>query len=184
MSGVRLSTGERPIELLQKLIRFDTSNPPGNEGPCIDFVDGLMREAGLIAERAAKDPGRPNLIARLPGDGRASALLFYGHIDVVPANAAEWRCPPFAGTIADGCVWGRGALDMKGGVAMMLSAFLRAAHEHVVPAGDVVLALVVDEESGGDCGARYLVDERPDLFRGVRYAIGEFGGFPLRIRGR
>ena len=184
MSGVTLSTGERPIELLQELIRFDTSNPPGNEGPCIDFVDGLMREAGLIAERAAKDPGRPNLIARLPGDGRAPALLFYGHIDVVPVNATEWRCPPFAGTIADGCVWGRGALDMKGGVAMMLSAFLRAAHEHVVPAGDVVLALVVDEESGGDCGARYLIDERPDLFRGVRYAVGEFGGFPVRIRGR
>lgn len=184
MCGVALSTGEHPVELLQELIRFDTSNPPGNEGPCIDFIDGAMREAGLTAERAAKDAERPNLIARLPGAGRAPALLLYGHIDVVPADATGWQCPPFAGTIADGCVWGRGALDMKGGVAMMLSAFLRAARDRIVPAGDVVLALVVDEESGGDCGARFLVEEHPDLFRGVRYAIGEFGGFPLRVRGR
>ncbi len=184
MPDATLSSGERPIEILQELLRFDTSNPPGNEGPCVDFVDGLLKSAGVATERVTKEPGRPNLIARLPGDGRAPALLFYGHIDVVPADAAAWRHPPFAGTIAEGCAWGRGALDMKGGVAMMVSAFLRAASAGVVPAGDLLLTLVADEESGGGCGARFLVDERPDLFRGVHYAIGEFGGFPLRIRGR
>jgi len=184
VTQAKLSTGECPVELLQELLRFDTSNPPGSEGPCIDFLDGLLREAGLVTERAEKIPGRPNLIARLPGRGRAPALLFCGHVDVVSAADQTWSVPPFAGAIADGYVWGRGALDMKGGVAMMVSAFLRAANGGVTPAGDLVLALVVDEESGGDCGARFLVDERPDLFRGVRYAIGEFGGFPLRILGR
>jgi acetylornithine deacetylase/succinyl-diaminopimelate desuccinylase-like protein len=180
----RLSTGEHPVELLQELLRFDTSNPPGHEGPCIDFVDGLLKEAGLVTERAEKMPGRPNLIARRPGCGRAPALLFCGHVDVVPVVGQPWSVPPFAGAVSDGYVWGRGALDMKGGVAMMVSAFLRAANDGVAPAGDLVLALVVDEESGGDCGARFLVDERPDLLRGVRYAIGEFGGFPLHILGR
>jgi acetylornithine deacetylase/succinyl-diaminopimelate desuccinylase-like protein len=180
----RLSTGEHPVELLQELLRFDTSNPPGHEGPCIDFVDGLLKEAGLVTERAERMPGRPNLIARRPGCGRAPALLFCGHVDVVPVVGQPWSVPPFAGAVSDGYVWGRGALDMKGGVAMMVSAFLRAANDGVAPAGDLVLALVVDEESGGDCGARFLVDERPDLLRGVRYAIGEFGGFPLHILGR
>jgi len=184
VTQARLSTGERPVELLQELLRFDTTNPPGNERQCIDFLDGLLREAGLVTEQAEKTPGRPNLVARLPGRGRAPALLFYGHVDVVSAAGQAWSVPPFAGAIADGYVWGRGALDMKGGVAMMVSAFLRAANGGVTPAGDLVLALVVDEESGGDCGARFLVDEHPDLFRGVRYAIGEFGGFPLRILGR
>jgi acetylornithine deacetylase/succinyl-diaminopimelate desuccinylase-like protein len=184
VTQARLSTGEHPVELLQELLRFDTSNPPGHEGPCIDFVEGLLREAGLVTERAEKMPGRPNLIARLPGCGRAPALLFCGHVDVVPVAGQTWSVPPFAGAVSDGYVWGRGALDMKGGVAMMVSAFLRAANGGVAPAGDLVLALVVDEESGGDCGARFLVDERPDLLRGVRYAIGEFGGFPLHILGR
>jgi acetylornithine deacetylase/succinyl-diaminopimelate desuccinylase-like protein len=184
VTQARLSTGERPAELLQELLRFDTTNPPGNEGPCIDFVAGLLKEAGLATEQVEKIPGRPNLIARLPGRGQAPALLFYGHVDVVSAAGQTWSVPPFAGAISDGYVWGRGALDMKGGVAMMVSALLRAANGGVTPAGDLVLALVADEESGGDCGARFLVDERPDLFRGVRYAIGEFGGFPLHILGR
>jgi acetylornithine deacetylase/succinyl-diaminopimelate desuccinylase-like protein len=140
MSDATLSSRESPIEILQGLLRFDTSNPPGNEGPCIDFVDGLLQSAGVATERVTKEPGRPNLIARLPGNGRAPALLFYGHIDVVPADTAAWRHPPFAGTIAEGCAWGRGALDMKGGVAMMVSAFLRAASAGVVPAGDLLLA--------------------------------------------
>jgi acetylornithine deacetylase/succinyl-diaminopimelate desuccinylase-like protein len=130
----KLSSGKHPVELLQELLRFDTSNPPGHEGPCIDFVDGLLREAGLVTERAEKMPGRPNLIARLPGRGRAPALLFYGHVDVVPVAGQTWSVPPFAGAISDGYVWGRGALDMKGGVAMMVSAFLRAANDSVAPA--------------------------------------------------
>jgi acetylornithine deacetylase/succinyl-diaminopimelate desuccinylase-like protein len=184
MSGRSRWQTEDPVELLQALLRFDTSNPPGNEGPCIGFLEEILRAAGWETELAVKVPGRPNLVARLPGRGRAPALLFCGHVDVVPAGDTAWTYPPFAGTIAENCVWGRGALDMKGGVAMMVSAAVQASRDGVVPAGDLVLALVADEESGGDCGARFLVDERPDLLRGVRYAISEFGGFPFRIRGR
>lgn len=179
-----LLSGERPVELLQELVRFDTSNPPGNEAPCIDFLEDLLRSGGFQTERAAQDPNRPNLVARLPGAGRSPALLFCGHVDVVPADSASWEHAPFAGEIAEGCVWGRGTLDMKGGVAMMASAALRAARRGVVPDGDLVLAFVADEESGGACGARFLVERRPDLLAGVRYAIGEFGGFPFRARGR
>jgi acetylornithine deacetylase/succinyl-diaminopimelate desuccinylase-like protein len=184
VSRIVASARTSPIELLQALLRFDTSNPPGGEGPCIDYLDGVLSAGGVQTRQIAKEPQRPNLIARLPGAGRSSALLFCGHVDVVPAEPAEWTHPPFAGEIAEGFAWGRGALDMKGGVAMMVSAVLRAAREGVVPDGDIVLALVSDEESGGRCGARFLVEEHPDLLYGVRYAIGEFGGFPLRIRGR
>ena len=113
---------ERPVELLQDLIRFDTSNPPGNEAECIRYVDALLKNAGLETTVLARDPSRPNLVARLTGNGSAPPLLLYGHIDVVPAVNQTWQHPPFAADIADGYVWGRGALDMKGGVAMMLAA--------------------------------------------------------------
>jgi acetylornithine deacetylase/succinyl-diaminopimelate desuccinylase-like protein len=131
----------------------------------------------------ATDPGRPNLVARLPGAGAGPALLLQGHVDVVPAEGT-WSRPPFGGDVAGGYVWGRGALDMKGGVAMMLAAFLRAAGADRPPPGDVVLCVVSDEESGGDAGARFLVDEHAELFDGVRFAIGEFGGFTLHLAGR
>ena len=122
-----------PVELLQRLLRFDTTNPPGKERVCIEWIAGVLRDAGLEPRILAKDPERPNLITRLPGQGLAPPLLLQGHIDVVPAQGS-WSRPPFGGEIADGYVWGRGALDMKGGVAMMLSAFLRAAAGAAVPA--------------------------------------------------
>jgi acetylornithine deacetylase/succinyl-diaminopimelate desuccinylase-like protein len=106
-----------------------------------------------------------------------------GHVDVVPA-AGSWSRPPFAGEMADGYVWGRGALDMKGGVSMMIAAFLQAAEADSRPPGDVVLCLLSDEEAGGDYGARFVVENHADLFDGVRYAIGEFGGFTMEIAGR
>jgi acetylornithine deacetylase/succinyl-diaminopimelate desuccinylase-like protein len=174
---------DRPTELLQRLIRFDTTNPPGNERACIEWIAGVLRDAGLEPRILAKDPERPNLIARLPGRGLAPPLLLQGHVDVVPAKGT-WSRPPFAGEIAEGYVWGRGALDMKGGVAMMLAAFLRAAAADAPPPGDVLLCLLSDEERGGDLGARFLVDEHPVLFDGVRFAIGEFGGFTLEMAGR
>jgi len=172
---------QRPVELLQNLIRFDTTNPPGNEAQCIHYVDGLLNQAGIETSILAKTEERPNLIARLPGRGSTSPLLLYGHVDVVTTANQQWTYPPFEGKKADGYVWGRGALDMKSGVAMMLSAFLRAKAENLVPAGDIVLAVLSDEEAGGDYGAGFLVDNHARLFQGIRYAIGEFGGFPLYI---
>jgi len=173
----------RPTELLQRLIRFDTSNPPGGERECIDWIKGLLEARGVNVQVLAQDAERPNLVARLTGKGDAPALLLQGHVDVVPA-AGTWSHPPFAAEVADGYVWGRGALDMKGGVAMMLAAFLQAAEADTPPPGDVVLCLLSDEEAGGDHGARFLVENRADLFDGVRYAIGEFGGFTMDVAGR
>lgn len=175
---------QRPAELLQHLIRFDTSNPPGDEAACAMFVAGLLREAGVEPLLVARDPARPNVLARLPGRGAAAPLLLQGHLDVVGVAGQHWAHPPFAGVLADGFVWGRGALDMKGGVAMLLAAFLRAAHEGLHPPGDVLLALMSDEEAGSAYGARFLVEQRPELFAGVRYALGEFGGFTAYRGGR
>ena len=168
-------------QTLQELIRFDTTNPPGNEAACATYISSLLTRAGVEPTLLAKSPGRPNLIARLPGQGKAPSLMLYGHLDVVTTAAQEWQHPPFEGKLVDGYVWGRGALDMKGGVVMLLEAFLRARAEGFVPAGDVLLVLVSDEEAGGFYGARYLVEEHPDLFQGIRYAIGEFGGFSFYV---
>jgi len=171
----------QPVELLQRLLRFDTTNPPGHTTECISFIGNLLTEAGIATRIVAKSPERPNLIARLSGSGNAPPLLLYGHVDVVTTENQQWRHPPFEGREVDGFVWGRGALDMKGGVAMMLAAFLRARAENLELPGDVIFAVVSDEEAGGDFGARFLVEEHADLFDGVRYAIGEFGGFALHI---
>ena len=170
---------QNPAGLLQKLIQFDTTNPPGNEYECVSFINHLLTQAGVETKILARSPERPNLIARLPGQGNAAPFLLYGHADVVTTEDQQWQHPPFEGKRVDGYVWGRGALDMKGGIAMMLAAFLRAKAENVKPAGDVVLAIVPDEEDGGDYGAKWLVENHPQEFAGIRYAIGEFGGFTL-----
>ena len=175
---------QRPAELLQRLIRFETINPPGNEAACIAFLQGQLSDAGIDTTILALDDHRPNLVARLPGEGRAAPLLLYGHVDVVTTAGQRWTHPPFEGVNAGGYIWGRGALDMKGGVAMMVAAFLRAQAEGARLPGDVILAIVSDEEHGGDYGARFLVEQHADLFKGVRYALGEFGGFSLVIGGR
>jgi acetylornithine deacetylase/succinyl-diaminopimelate desuccinylase-like protein len=175
------STLYNPVEILQKLISFDTSNPPGNESECIAFIYQLLTRAGIKTRLIARSDGRPNLIARIAGQGNAPPMLLYGHVDVVPADGQRWQQPPFSGVLAEGYVWGRGALDMKGGVAMILSAVLRAKAERVQLPGDVVLAIVCDEEMLGDYGAGFLVKTHPELFSGIRYALGEFGGFSFSI---
>lgn len=177
-------TGADPVRILRRLIRFDTTNPPGDEGPCVAWIDELLSEAGFDTRRLARDPERPNLVTRLPGAGEAPPLLLYGHVDVVTAEGQDWSHPPFGGVLEDGWVWGRGALDMKGGVAMMLAALLRARAEGLRPAGDVLLAILSDEEAGGTDGAAFLVEEHPEVFRDVRWAVGEFGGFPMYLGGQ
>ena len=174
----------RPVELLQSLIRFDTTNPPGHERECISHIAQLLTDAGFETSLLGRSPDRPNLVARLKGRGDASPLLLHGHVDVVPAAEQDWEHPPFEGKIVDGYVWGRGALDMKGGIAMMLSALFRAKLEGLSLPGDVLLMLLSDEEAGSFDGARYLVENHQELFEGVRYAIGEFGGFSFQISRR
>ncbi len=186
MTASRSTAGERPhvAELLQALIGFDTTNPPGNERECAVYCRDVLKAAGIHAELMGDDPDRVNVISRLRGAGNAPPLLLYGHIDVVPTAGQPWDVPPFEGRLQDGYVWGRGALDMKGGVAMMMDAFMRAHTEDIDLPGDVILALVSDEEAGGHTGAAWLTDAHPELFEGVRYAVGEFGGFSKSYRGR
>ena len=171
------------VELLSTLIRFRTENPPGNEAEAAAWAKGILEAAGLAPRVYAKDPRRPNLVVRFPGRGQAPPLLVYGHLDVVPAAGQNWSVDPFSGEVRDGFVWGRGALDMKGPLAIYLAALL-AAHAAGELAGDVVLALLSDEEAGGDFGARFLVEEHPELFSGIRHALGEFGAFTLTVAGR
>jgi acetylornithine deacetylase/succinyl-diaminopimelate desuccinylase-like protein len=170
-------------ELLSRLIRFDTSNPPGLEAPCVAWVVELLRDAGVEARVIARDERRPNLVARLPGSGAAQPLLLYGHLDVVPATEPGWRHPPFGGDLVDGVVWGRGALDMKAGVAMYLHAFLRIARAGPPP-GDVILMLTSDEETGSAFGAAFIVEEHPEIFDGVRHALSELGAVTRWVGGR
>jgi acetylornithine deacetylase/succinyl-diaminopimelate desuccinylase-like protein len=165
-----------PVPLLQELIRFAGVNPPGGEGPCVRHVADLLRDAGVECALLGVDPERPNLVARLSGQGAAPPLLLHAHADVVPVDGQDWAHPPFDGALRDGHVWGRGAIDMKGGLAMMLSAILRFRADGIAPPGDVVLALSPDEEAGSAVGAGWLVAEHADLFAGVRHAIGEDGG--------
>jgi acetylornithine deacetylase/succinyl-diaminopimelate desuccinylase-like protein len=175
---------ERPEELLRSLVRFNTTNPPGNEAPCVDYIRGVLDEAGLETEVLGKSPDRTNVVARLKGAAAAPPLLMYGHVDVVTTANQDWSVDPFEGVISDGFVWGRGTLDMKGGIAMMLSALLRAKAEGLTPAGDVVFAALSDEEAGGEYGAGFLAESHPGHFKGARYAIGEFGGFPMYYAGK
>ena len=169
------------VEILQRLIQFDTTNPPGNTSDCVLYISGLLSTVGIESKIFTKKPEYPTLYARIPGGGKAPPLLLYGHLDVVTTENQKWQQPPFDGKIVDGYIWGRGALDMKGGCAMMLSAFLRAKLEGLSLPGDVILVFVSDEETSGEFGAKFLVEEYPDLFEGVKYAIGEFGGFSMEI---
>jgi acetylornithine deacetylase/succinyl-diaminopimelate desuccinylase-like protein len=165
-----------PVEILQALIRFDTTNPPGNEAPCIHYIRDLLAAFGIEARILAKVAPRANLVARIRGRGAAPPLMLYGHADVVTTAHQTWTHPPFAGRLADGYVWGRGALDMKGGLAMMLTAVLDLVVHQREPAGDILLVILSDEENGGRLGAGFLVEDQPELFSDVRYALGEFGG--------
>ncbi len=175
---------QNPAELLQKLIRFDTTNPPGNERACIHYIQGLLQDAGIETTILAKEDNRLNLIARIKGNGAAAPLLMQGHVDVVTTVGQQWEHDPFGGELIDGYVWGRGALDMKGGVAMMVAAFLRAKAEQANLPGDVILTILADEENSGTYGAKFLVEEHPEQFAGVKYALGEFGGFTLSLAGK
>ena len=173
----------RPVELAQNLLRFDTTNPPGNEAACITYIEGLLKDAGIETTVVSRDPARSNLIARLKGRGEAPAILLHGHVDVVTTANQDWQHDPFGGEIIDGYLWGRGSIDMKGSVAMMICALLRARAEGFVPAGDVLLAVLSDEEQGGDFGAKWLVEDQPYLFEGVKYSFGEAGGETSHIEG-
>ncbi|WTG93946.1 M20/M25/M40 family metallo-hydrolase [Kitasatospora sp. NBC_01560] len=177
------------VTLASELIAIDTTNPgdpgaTGTERAAAEYVAARLAEAGYEPTYVETGPGRGNVIARLPGaDPTRGALLVHGHLDVVPADPAEWTVHPFSGEVRDGYLWGRGAVDMKGMVGMTLAVARRFRREGVVPPRDLVFAFVSDEENGGFQGARRLVDEHPGLFEGVTEAIGEVGGFSVTFDG-
>jgi acetylornithine deacetylase/succinyl-diaminopimelate desuccinylase-like protein len=175
---------QHPGELLQDLIRFNTTNPPGNELACIEYINNLLKDAGISTTLVERVPGRPNLLARLHGEGNAQPLMLYGHVDVVTTEGQKWTYPPFEARIADGYIWGRGALDMKHGIAMYLATILKAKSEGIRLPGDLVFLATVDEESTCENGAKFLVEEHADLFDGIHYALSEFGGTSLPIGGK
>lgn len=173
---------DRVVEDFRTLLRFRTVNPPGDEGPAADFVEKVLNDAGIETTRVSSD-GRPNVVARLKGDGSGGGpLLLTGHLDVVPVEEDKWIEDPFAANIRDGYIYGRGAVDMKNMVAMCLHVVRMLKELHVPLKRDVIFAAVSDEEEGCTHGSRYLVEEHPELVR-ADYMIGEIGGFSLDING-
>ncbi|WP_124395203.1 M20/M25/M40 family metallo-hydrolase [Rhodococcus wratislaviensis] len=176
------------VDLVSSLIRFDTSNTgelatTKGERECAEWVASQLQEVGYETEYVESGaPGRGNVFARLKGsDPDRGALLLHGHLDVVPAEPADWRVHPFSGAVEDGYVWGRGAVDMKDMVGMILAVARQFKAEGIVPPRDLVFAFVADEEAGGKYGCQWLVENRPDLFEGVTEAVGEVGGFSLTV---
>lgn len=169
--------------LLRALIRFESVNPPGNETPAAEFVADELRAVGYQPTLLESAPGRGNVIARLPGDGSAPPLLLFGHLDVVPVEPEHWTHPPFEAVMADGFIWGRGALDMKNIVATQLAFMLALKRADVRLKRDLVYAATADEEAGGLMGMAWLADNYPDLLD-AEYALSEFGGFSLNMGGQ
>ncbi|WP_084965964.1 M20/M25/M40 family metallo-hydrolase [Thermoactinospora rubra] len=177
------------VELCRDLIRIDSRNAGDNAGPgeraAAEFVAGKLAEVGVEATILESDRKRANVVARIEGTGESGeALLLHGHLDVVPFDAADWRVHPLSGEVADGCVWGRGAVDMKDMDAMILAVVRKRLSEGRPVRRDVVLVFTADEEAGGDYGAKFLVGKHPEVFEGVTEAIGEVGGFSVTMGDR
>ncbi|MEU3500604.1 M20/M25/M40 family metallo-hydrolase [Streptomyces hundungensis] len=162
------------------LIRIDTSNRGGGdcrERPAAEYVAERLAGAGLEPRMLERTEGRTNVVARIEGtDPSADALLVHGHLDVVPAEAADWSVHPFSGEVRDGVVWGRGAVDMKNMDAMVLAVVRSWARHGVRPRRDIVLAFTADEEDSAVDGAGFLTDHHPELFEGCTEGISESGG--------
>lgn len=175
--------GDAAVTHLQALLRIDTTNPPGGETAAAEYLAGLLTQPRVEVTLVGAEPSRRCLVARLRGDGSAAPLLLSAHLDVVPAEGARWRHPPFAGIIDDGYLYGRGAIDMKHMAVMAALVLGRLAAEGGRLRRDVIFAAVADEEMGCDRGSRFLVDHHPELVR-AEYALTEVGGFTLHLGGR
>ena len=174
------------VEQLQQLIRLDSTNFGDGSGPgeaaVAEYVEAQLKEVGIACERYFTTSGkRAGVYARIPGkDSSRPALLAHGHLDVVPA-VGDWQHAPFEAEIHDGMVWGRGAVDMKDGNAILLSTVRAWAKAGVQPERDIVLLFLPDEEAGGKHGAHWLIDNKPEYFEGVTEAVGEVGGFSFDV---
>jgi acetylornithine deacetylase/succinyl-diaminopimelate desuccinylase-like protein len=177
------------VELCQQLIRIDTSNfgldPGPGERVAAERVAELLDEVGIASQLLEPEPRRTSVVARWEPEGvdtSLPALLVHGHLDVVPANADDWSVPPFSGEVVDGCIWGRGAVDMKHFDAMVLSVVRARARVGAAPRRPIRLIFTADEEAGAALGAKWLVQEHREVLEGCEDAIGEVGGFSLTVR--
>src|SRR6187431_385405 len=161
-----MALAHEATELLQRLIRFNTVNPPGNERPAQEMLRSLLEAAGFECELLGATEDRPNLIARLPGRAEGKRLCYLSHVDTVLADASEWSVDPWSGEIKDGFVWGRGALDMKGQVACEVAAASSLGRSGWRPErGELLVVVTCDEEAGATYGAQWLCDNVPDKVR-------------------
>jgi acetylornithine deacetylase/succinyl-diaminopimelate desuccinylase-like protein len=182
------SAQDEVVELVSDLIRIDSTNTgdaetTAGEREAAEYVAEKLEEVGLDTTLLESEPGRASVITRVEGTDRSRpALLIHGHLDVVPAEPSEWSVDPFSGEVRDGCVWGRGAVDMKDMDGMTLALVREWMRTGRKPPRDIVLAFVADEEHGGRKGAKWLVENHPDLFEGCSEAISEVGGFSLTVR--
>jgi acetylornithine deacetylase/succinyl-diaminopimelate desuccinylase-like protein len=174
---------DHAVDLCQRLLRIDTTNPPGNEREAAELLATELAAAGLDPVVLESAPRRANVVVRHRGTGAKPPLLLTAHLDVVEADPSAWRHPPFSGVVAEGCLWGRGAIDMKNHAAMSVALLCRLAREGVRLERDVIFAGVADEEAGCEFGSGWLCDNHPELVRS-EYAIGEGGGFNLELGGK
>jgi len=174
------------VRICRDLIRIDSSNYGDGSGAgeraCAEYVMGELTEVGLDPWYVESEPGRANVVVRVEGADRSRpALAVHGHLDVVPANSADWQVDPFAAEVRQGCVWGRGAIDMKDMDAMILANIRHLARTGVKPPRDLVFCFFADEEAGGVLGSHWVVDNHPEVFDGVTEAISEVGGFSVTV---
>ena len=180
-----LATEADCLQILQEMIRIPSVNHgegKGDEEAIAKYVAGKLAEVGIKSELIETGPKRVNVVARIPGeDTSRPGLVVHGHLDVVPANAADWQVDPFGGVLKDGYVWGRGAVDMKDADAMFLAIVRSWARTGFVPPRNILLVFFADEEAGSSYGSRWLVANRPEIFDGYSEAISEVGGFSVTI---
>jgi acetylornithine deacetylase/succinyl-diaminopimelate desuccinylase-like protein len=172
------------VTLLSRYIQVDTTNPPGNEIKAAQFLKEIFDREGIEARIIESAPGRGNLFARLRGDGSRKSIVLLNHMDVVPAEAKLWKEPPFSGAIKDGVIWGRGAIDNKGGGVMQLMTLLALKRQNTQLKSDVIFLGTADEEAGGVFGAAYLLDKHPEFFKNIGVVLNEGGGIRLGEDGR
>lgn len=170
-------------ELLRRLIRIDTTNPPGNETAAAELLRDYLEAAGVDCELHARSPERANLCARIRGRGDGPSLALLSHTDVVLADRREWSRPPFGGELVSGEVWGRGALDMKGQVAASAVALATLAREGWRGSGDLIFVAAADEEVGKGFGLQWLVEAHPDAVR-ADFSVNEGAGDRVALDGR
>lgn len=178
-----LAADDEAVARLREIIRFDTTNPPGDELPLVRHLAAELRSEGLEPQVLESGPDRANLVVRLAGDGSHRPLLLLSHLDVVPVEPSQWTHPPFAGDLAEGMVWGRGAVDCKLATSVQMQILLLCKRLDLPLKRDLVLVAAADEELGGRAGVGWLVEHHPEVFD-AEYVVNEGGGFALLIDGR